>query len=278
MAIHMKQLMKQRMKQLGFSSLLAIGVLFLGLAQAGEHLSISATTEFSEIHPGDSGILAITLEIDEGWHTYWPGVSDSGMGFKLEIDTSESITLEDPIWPTPKRYLQPGEILDFIYEETATVLVPFRIAGDASVGELLVFDIDADYLVCEEVCLPENASALASIAVIDAQSTKSPTASHDTIRELYDARPETFDPKADHVRVQWIAYRAAIMFRDATKIEFFPSRDCTELADPITSTVTETNRLILKFATSENKVIAGRIRSYERIGPVDYDIHITPAN
>ncbi len=258
------------------SAMLAVGSFFSGSAQAGEHLTLSAATDLSELHPGDKGILAITLTIDEGWHTYWPGVSDSGVGFALDIDTSEAITLDDPIWPTPKRYLQPGEILDFIYEDTATILVPFQVADDASAGELLIFDIDAEYLVCEEVCLPESASTSASIAVVDAQSTKSRSASHDTIRALYDARPETFDPQAEHVRVQWIAYRAAIMFRDATRIEFFPSTACTELADPITSTLTENNRLILKFATSENKVLAGRIRSYERTGPVDYDIHITP--
>ncbi len=266
-------------KQLSFSTLLTTSALFLGSAQAakaGERLTLSATTSLSEIHPGDEGTLAITLEIEEGWHTYWPGVSDSGGGFKLDIDTSDAITLDDPIWPTPKRYLQPGDILDFIYEDAVIVLVPFRVDDDASAGDLLLFDIDADYLVCEEVCLPESASTSASITVVDAQSTKSPAASHDAIRALYDARPQVFDPKAEHVRVQWIAYRAAIMFRDATKIEFFPSAECTELADPITSTLTENNRLILKFATSENKVLAGRIRSYERTGPVDYDIRITP--
>lgn len=264
--------------QLSKRILLVIGLFFVGQAGAAEHINVAATTEFADIHPGEPGILAITIEIDADWHTYWPGVSDSGYGLDLDIHASPAITLEDPIWPTPTRYLQPGSILDFIYEDTIVVLVPFMVNDDAHPGEVFNFDIELDALVCEEVCIPETSSAVASIEVIDSQTTPTPSASSKAIRKAFDARPIPFDAQADHVRVQWIADRAAIMFREATKIEFFPATTCTQLAEPITSTTIDTNRLIIKFASTEDKVLAGRIRSHEPGGPIDYDIHITPAD
>ena len=243
-----------------------------------QHIEMHASTEFAQIHPGDSGLLAITLIIDEDWHTYWPGVSDSGFGINLEITPPVSVTLDEPIWPTPARHLMPGEILDHIYEGTTTIIVPFTLDDDAKPSDSIRFEINADYLVCEQICLPGNAQAETSIEIIQSASTKSPTESAAEIRSIYTHRPKTFDPKSQDVRVQWITDAAAIMFRDATKIEFFPDTNCTVLAEPIAGGFTNSNRLIINFNERENKVLSGRIRSHERNGPVDYDINITPTD
>jgi len=271
------------LKQLGFSTILASGSIF-SIAHAGidneqnqpmdEHVTISAATDFTGIHPGASGVLAITFDIEEDWHTYWPGVSDSGFGIKLAINTSDEITLGEPIWPTPERYLQPGDILDHVYEDSAMVLVPFTIADDASPDDLLIFDINADYLVCKEVCLPGKASTSTSITILDESTEQTPSSSTDQIRKAYENRPKAFYPQAEDVRVQWASNAAAIMFRDATKIEFFPSKECTELADPIAGGSTDSNRLIIKFTQKNKKILTGRIRSYERSGIIEYDISI----
>lgn len=270
--------------QLGFSAIIAAGSLFSN-AQAGdddelnktmdEHVTISATTEFNEVFPGDFGILAIEFEVQEGWHTYWPGISDSGYGIKLKIITSDEITLDEPIWPTPQRYLQPGDILDHVYDGTIMVLVPFHIAKQTNPDDIVLFDIDAEFLVCAEVCLPGKANTSTSNRIIDHEtSEKTPSQLSTQIRKAYENRPKVFDSQADDVRVQWVSNAAAIMFRDATKIEFFPSKECSELADPIAGGSTDSNRLIIKFKENTNKVLAGRIRSYESSGIVDYDISI----
>ena len=263
------------LKQLCFSTTLAGGLLLAPAIAADEYVGLSATTEFNEIHPGDTGILAVEINIEDGWHTYWPGISDSGFGVKFTLRSTGPVTLDDPIWPTPKRYLQPGDILDHVYEETALVLIPFTVADDAPTDEPVIFDIDAEFLVCSDICLPGQANTTATITIVENSIEKTPTESSQQIRTAYEHRPKEFNPKAQDVRVQWIADAAAIMFRDATKIEFFPSKECTELAEPIAGGSTDSNRLIIKFTQRENKVLSGRIRSHEPAGPVDYDINIT---
>lgn len=261
-------------KQLSFFTIFAIAALAFNARAIDEHVSMSATTEFASLHAGGSGVLAITLRIDEGWHTYWPGISDSGFGVKLAIKTSDPITLDDPIWPTPKRYLQPGDILDHVYEDEVMVLVPFQIAEDASADDLLVFDVAADYLVCKEICLPGKVNASTTITIIDESSERSPTSLSNEIRKAYESRPKELNPKAEDVRVQWVANAAAIIFREATKIEFFPSTGCTGLADPVVGGLSDSSRLVIQFAQRTDKVLSGRIRVYERTGIVDYDIHL----
>lgn len=260
--------------QLGFCALLAISLPAIHAIAADEHVKISAATDITEIHQGESGLLAIELNMEDDWHIYWPGVSDSGYGISINIRTTGSVTLEDPIWPTPERYLQPGDILDHIYEETIMVLVPFHVATGAQLNSEVIFDIDAEFLVCSDICLPGQADATTSLTIINESSEQMLSSISEEIRNAYKARPKEFDSLAEDVRVQWIADAAAIMFRDATKIEFFPSEDCTELADPVVGGLTDSNRLIIKFAQRTDKVLSGRIRSYERAGVVEYDIHI----
>ncbi len=156
------------------------------------------------------------------------------------------------------------------------VLIPFQINKDADPQDPIFFDIDAEFLVCSNICLPGQANASTSSIIVDSDQTKSPTQSKQAIDTAYKHRPKAFNPKAQDVRLQWIADAAAIMFRDATKIEFFPSTDCTQLADPIAGGSTDSNRLIIKFTSRTNKVLSGRVRSHEPTGPVDYDIELRP--
>ena len=241
---------------------------------AQDHLSIRAMTDHSGMHPGDSGLLAIEIEVDDGWHTYWPGVSDTGYGISFEIDAPKTITLDEPIWPTPKRYLQKGNILDNTYEGTVTVLVPFRVAKDAKPDTVVLFDIRTSYLVCDEICLPGTGSTSTTLTILDAGAQAWPSASHGAIKALFDKRPRPFDEHSDDVRVQWISKAAALMFRDATRIEFFPATDCSELAQPITDTVATGNRLEIRFTQAQNKALSGRVRVHSPRGVTDYDINL----
>jgi DsbC/DsbD-like thiol-disulfide interchange protein len=239
-----------------------------------EHVAVSATTKHLNAHPGSTGLLAITLDMEDKWHTYWPGVSDSGYGTTLDISVPDSITLDDPIWPTPQRYLQPGDILDHVYEDTATVLVPYKVNDDAQVGDILIFEINADYLVCKDLCLPGKGKATTTVAVVEQSTLPAQSSAHNEIERAWKARPVRFDPSDQDVRVQWIDSGVGLIFRDATKIEFFPSTRCSELLDPIKGGTSDSNPMLIKFKNSEEMFLDGRVRVHRRIGNIDYDVSL----
>lgn len=259
-----------------------VGLISLGIMQTHaeaqpmgeEHLSINATTDFSDMHAGESGLLAIDIVSEDGWHTYWPGVSDTGYGVSFQIEAPDSVELKDPIWPSPMRYLQPGDILDHTYEGTQTVLVPFAIK-EKTPDSLIVFNIAANFLVCKDICLPGKSSTTTSVRVVDAKSERVETDRHDELRAAFQHRPEPFDSKDLAVRLLWISQAAAVMFRDATRIEFYPGTECSPLQDPIKDGAAEGNRLEIRFAETDNKVLSGRLRVTTPTGVEDYDIHET---
>jgi len=237
-----------------------------------EHLTINATSDFTSLHAGDAGLLAIDIVVEEGWHTYWPGVSDTGYGFSFNIEAPDSIELKDPIWPSPERYLQPGDILDHTYEETVTVLYPFVIK-ESTPESVIVFNIEADYLVCKEYCLPGKGTTSTTLQVVDTESEKAESSRHDELRKLFDSRPQPFNAKDLAVRFLWISTAVAVMFRDATRIEFYPDSECTPMESVIEDGAKAGNRLEIRFTESENKVLSGRLRVTTREGVEHYDIH-----
>ncbi|MFG0244759.1 MAG: protein-disulfide reductase DsbD domain-containing protein [Phycisphaerales bacterium JB052] len=262
-------------RAIGALGLVAVAATTTAEAQpmGGEaHLSIESTTDFSSMHAGEVGLLAIDIIVEEGWHTYWPGISDTGYGISFDIDTPDSVELKDPIWPSPERYLQRGGILDHTYEGTQTVLVPFAIRENTP-DSVVVFTIKANYLVCDQVCLPGKGSTSTSLHVVDDASEQVQTSRYDELRAQLEQRPQLFNAKDAAVRLQWISKAAAIMFRDATRIEFYPDNECSELESVIEDGQAEGNRLEVRFTESENKVLSGRLRVTTPEGVVHYDIN-----
>ncbi len=238
--------------------------------QMPEHVQMTIATDFDQYAPGDTGLLAISLEMDKDWHTYWPGVSDTGYGVKLDFGDDASIQFDEPIWPSPHRYIQPGDILDHVYEETVMIIVPFQVSD--SLQGPIDLQVKANYLVCETICLPGKADASMSINMVESSSSKVKSDTHDQIHKAFSNRPIPFDSSSPAVRLQWASNGVAVMFRDATKIEFYPDTDCTDLSDPIADGTTSGNRLIIKFDETENKILSGRLRVYENTRTIDYDV------
>ncbi len=237
-----------------------------------EHVSIRATSDFDQMHPGQLGLLAIDIIVEDGWHTYWPGVSETGYGISFDINAPECVELKDPIWPSPERHLQKGGILDHTYEGTNTVLVPCVIKSDTD-AQAAVFSIDASFLVCDQMCLPGEGSATTAVQIVPEQQPASASSNHDRIEKLYEHRPQLFDAKDISVRLQWIRSAAAVMFRDATRIEFYPDSECSELSNIIEDGAKNGNRLEIRFDKPENKLLSGRLRVQTPEGELQYDIH-----
>jgi len=236
-----------------------------------EHLSINATTSVNTIHPGASGFLAIDIEVADEWHTYWPGISDTGFGVTFEIDAPDGIEFKDPIWPTPIRYLQKGGILDHTYEGTVTVLYPFVIDEDAEPAGVTI-NVESNFLVCKDLCLPGSGEDAVSFAIVPEDETAAESASASAINRVYEQRPERFSTTDPAVRLQWIKGAAAVIFRDATRIEFYPDTECTAITDLIKDGAADGNRLEVYFSETESKRLSGRIRIQTHQGEMFYDI------
>lgn len=105
---------------------------------------------------GKSVWLGLQLAHQPKWHSYWKNAGDSGLPTRLEWTLPAGVSVGDIAWPTPQK-ISIGTLANFGYE--GTVLLPVRLLVDktfAPAGSTLDVQLLATWLVCKEVCLPQE--------------------------------------------------------------------------------------------------------------------------
>ena len=117
--------------------------------------------------PGETIYVALKMSMDPGWHIYWRNAGDAGLPPQLLLKETTSLpegALGEMLWPLPKLLpVVAGEIMDYGYDDEAVFAMPLTIPEGAS-GTLRI-DAEADYLICESVCIPETQDVSLEIAV-----------------------------------------------------------------------------------------------------------------
>lgn len=202
--------------------------------------------------PGETIWLAIDFTIDEGWHTYWPGINDSGFALDTVIETSSNASIGEAVWPAPHRYVGVAEILDHVFEEHMTVLLPLTIDENAKLGDEVSVEINGRWLVCQTACVMEQADLSLLIPVSDALSKPS----REVAAVFERARERVPAPITDETPVR-VAFRDStlrVSGENAVKLAFYPRDDCRSPRDLLTHGVSETGELAIEFRDGDEPV------------------------
>jgi thiol:disulfide interchange protein DsbD len=147
-----------------------------------ENIRAELISEVSEVKAGEPFWAGLRLTIRPKWHTYWKNPGDSGL--PTEINWTLSGAKADPIvWPAPS-FINIGGVINYGYHDDVLLLTRITPAADAS--GTLALNADANWLVCEDVCIPEEGKFTLSLPV---GSTSRP-ADPDT-RALFDKARRT---------------------------------------------------------------------------------------
>ncbi len=125
-------------------------------AAATDHARVELLAEHTVVEPGGETWLAVRLSLADGWHTYWKNPGDSGEPTRLDWTLPEGTEVGEIVWPVPER-IPFGPFVNFGYHGEPIHLVRLEIAGDWPVGRSIRVDVRARWLVCEEICIPEEA-------------------------------------------------------------------------------------------------------------------------
>lgn len=98
--------------------------------------------------------LALSLEHQPHWHTYWRNPGDSGIATTLDWTLPAGVKAGEIEWPTPSR-LPLGPLLNYGYEGRVLLPVTLTVPADFK-AETLDVKLRADWLVCKENCIPES--------------------------------------------------------------------------------------------------------------------------
>ncbi|MEM9387021.1 MAG: protein-disulfide reductase DsbD domain-containing protein [Pseudomonadota bacterium] len=87
-----------------------------------------------------------------GWHVYWRNPGDSGEPPYVDWQLPEGVEVGEIAWPMPER-IDVGPLRNYGYEESVLFAAPLD-PGDRT-GPLTI-RLEAAWLVCEELCIPEE--------------------------------------------------------------------------------------------------------------------------
>lgn len=146
-----------------------LALMFPGLALAQPvntgHLTAELVSSRTGIAPGQTLHVALRQTIQTGWHTYWRNAGDSGEATRIKWTLPTGWTVSDFTWPTPHR-LPVGPLVNYGYEGEVLLPMTLTAPADARPGQTLTLRAAAAFLVCAEICVPEDAVLTLQMPVV----------------------------------------------------------------------------------------------------------------
>lgn len=107
------------------------------------------------VTPGQTFQIALKTELDEKWHTYWRNPGDSGEPVQITWILPDTLSADEIVWPLPDT-IPTGPIINYGFEAAPLFPVAFTVADDAAIGSILEVEAQVYYLVCYDICIPED--------------------------------------------------------------------------------------------------------------------------
>jgi DsbC/DsbD-like thiol-disulfide interchange protein len=101
-----------------------------------------------------AGLAAFEIKLAPGAITYWRDPGDSGLPPTLDFSASENVTSVEAAFPAPKRIKEADGGEAFGYD--GGVIFPLRVKP-RDPAKPVTLSLNADFAVCEKVCLPAKA-------------------------------------------------------------------------------------------------------------------------
>ncbi len=112
--------------------------------------------EKTTIAPGETIRVALIQTIHPGWHVYWKNPGDSGEPTRITWTLPDGFAVSDLRWPVPER-VPFGPLLNFGYHRQAVYLQTLTaLSGNPDPDKPLTLKAHATWLVCEDICIPEQ--------------------------------------------------------------------------------------------------------------------------
>lgn len=122
-----------------------------------EAVAVQLVTTAKKVAPGDTLEVGVRFRMDPGWHIYWDNPGDTGRATILAWEWPEGTTVASLPREHPVRYGS-DPFVDFVYEDEATYYEEVTVPADWPAGKPFPLAVEADWLMCEKVCIPGRAS------------------------------------------------------------------------------------------------------------------------
>lgn len=138
------------------TALISVNVQAGSFEATTEQVKVQLIASADAVHPGDVILLGIHQRIIPHWHTYWKNPGDSGLATTIDYEVPDGATVGEIQWPTPSR-ISLGPVTNYGYENEVTLLTAIKVPKDTVIGGVFPVKAKVKWLVCEEICIPQQA-------------------------------------------------------------------------------------------------------------------------
>ena len=107
------------------------------------------------VAPGGTVQAGLRLRLAEGWHSYWRNAGDAGAPTEIAFTLPEGAAAGPIAWPLPER-IEYGPLVNYGYHGEVLLPVTLTVPATAQPGDSFPIRAEATWLVCAEVCIPEE--------------------------------------------------------------------------------------------------------------------------
>ena len=118
------------------------------------HANVSLVKFDTNLSAQNELFIGIKMDMQKNWHTYWKNPGDSGGPIKVIWNLPENVSIEGPLWPTPELLPYPP-LMTYGYKDF--VIFPYKVSY-TDIDNLSFVGADIDFLICDDVCVPEKAN------------------------------------------------------------------------------------------------------------------------
>lgn len=127
-----------------------------------KHAVTTLIAETSQLKAGTALSAGLHVKLEPGWHVYWKNPGDAGLPIRLGWNLPPGFSVDSLQWPTPER-IAVEPMMNYGYGEE--VVLPFTVHAPKTQGEgRVTLAAKAKWLVCKDICLPEEADLSLTLA------------------------------------------------------------------------------------------------------------------
>lgn len=206
--------------------------------------------ERDAVVPGETVTVGLHFTMQPGWHIYWQGLNDTGFPVEVTWETPPGVTVGELQWPAPRRYVSPGEILDYVYEGEVTLLADVSVDASVSPGAEITLAAEASWLVCREACIPEDARLQRTFRIAGSLGDTGPGDGFRAIERARSRLPLLLPTEQRDITMRWSGTTLEITpVGGFAWAAFYPHEDSAAIVDPIRSARVERGTLRLRMDT-----------------------------
>ena len=132
--------------------------------QPTQHAQVALLADHATLAPGQTFGAGLRIVHEPGWHSYWLNPGDSGLATRFDWTLPPGASAGPIRWPIPER-LPFGGLVNLGYKNDLLLPATLTVPADAVPGSRFETTLRARWLICADICIPDQATLTLSLPI-----------------------------------------------------------------------------------------------------------------